>query len=227
MTPGFFGKLPAKGDFIQRGLSPSFTGPWDNWLQSCMEHSRASLGENWLNTYLVSPLWRFCLAPKLLSDNAMVGVVMPSVDSVGRYFPLTIVAEIPATADLLMFAQEQDQWFEKIEQIALYGLSKEFDLDAFNQHLEGAVVSALPVAAKALPAAEHRIGWQSQADSGALAISAASAQLFSQQYLANSQIYSLWWTLGSEKVEPTFMIYQGLPPVQDYQSMISGEWQHG
>ncbi len=26
---GFFGKIPARGDFVQRTLPPSFTTPWD------------------------------------------------------------------------------------------------------------------------------------------------------------------------------------------------------
>ena len=29
---GFFGKLPATGDFVCRGLPDAFRKPWDSWL---------------------------------------------------------------------------------------------------------------------------------------------------------------------------------------------------
>lgn len=224
MVPGFYGKLPAKGDFIQRGVGPGFTGPWDNWLQTSMEHSRAKLQNRWLNTYLVSPLWRFCLAPDLLSQNAMAGIMMPSVDSVGRYFPLTLVAEIPPGQDLLMFTQQQDPWFEALEQLALYGLSNEFNFNQFEQLLENNPVILVSNGVSSLPPGERRMGWQSEGQSGAQVVAGVSCSHLTQQLLTGKQGFSLWWTLGSDAVAPSFLMYQGLPPVEDYASLISGEW---
>ena len=60
---GFFGKVPTHGDFISRRLPRSFLDPWDHWLQGAIATSRQQLGEGWLEVYLVSPLWRFCLSP--------------------------------------------------------------------------------------------------------------------------------------------------------------------
>ena len=62
-TLGFYGKLASRGDFVSRALPQSFIGPWDSWLAAGLLASQNSLGGDWLNVYLVSPLWRFVLAP--------------------------------------------------------------------------------------------------------------------------------------------------------------------
>ncbi|WP_286800080.1 type VI secretion system-associated protein TagF, partial [Pseudomonas sp. UBA4034] len=91
-TLGFYGKLASRGDFVSRALPQSFIGPWDNWLAAGLLASQNSLGAGWLNAYLVSPLWRFVLAPGVCGPDAAAGVVMPSIDRVGRYFPRAVVA---------------------------------------------------------------------------------------------------------------------------------------
>jgi type VI secretion system ImpM family protein len=97
-TTGFFGKLPSHGDFVSRRLSRDFLDVWDGWLQHCMAESKATLGENWLNVFLTSPIWRFAMTPGACGDEAYIGVLTPSVDRVGRYFPLSIVASAPESA---------------------------------------------------------------------------------------------------------------------------------
>uniref|UniRef100_UPI0013C2CB68 type VI secretion system-associated protein TagF n=1 Tax=Pseudomonas viridiflava TaxID=33069 RepID=UPI0013C2CB68 len=52
----------------------------------------------WLDAYLVSPLWRFAVPANLLGSQPVAGVMMPSIDRVGRYFPLTIACLLPADA---------------------------------------------------------------------------------------------------------------------------------
>jgi len=59
-TLGFYGKLASRGDFVSRALPQSFIGPWDSWLAAGLLASQNSLGGDWLNAYLVSPLWRLC-----------------------------------------------------------------------------------------------------------------------------------------------------------------------
>ena len=63
MEVGFFGKLPSHGDFVRRRVADDFVAGWDAWLQSCLAQSRETLGDEWLDTYLTSPVWRFALAP--------------------------------------------------------------------------------------------------------------------------------------------------------------------
>jgi type VI secretion system protein ImpM len=96
---GLFGKLPARGDFVRGGLPGSFVTPWDDWLQRMLAASRERLGDEWLPAWLEAPVWRFALAPGLCGGEAVLGVMLPSVDRVGRYFPLTLAALFAAGAE--------------------------------------------------------------------------------------------------------------------------------
>ncbi|MDE2566303.1 MAG: type VI secretion system-associated protein TagF, partial [Burkholderiales bacterium] len=100
--PGWHGKLPSLGDFASRRLDSSFIEPWDAWLARGLQALREARPEAWLADYLGSPSWRFLLLPGVLPGPAgrqgWAGVLMPSVDRVGRYFPLTLVLPLGAEA---------------------------------------------------------------------------------------------------------------------------------
>jgi type VI secretion system protein ImpM len=131
-APGFHGKLVAKGDFITRRLPRTFLDPWDSWLQDVIGGSRARMGDAWLDAYLTSPIWRFVLSAGLCGDAAAAGVLMPSVDRVGRYFPLTIIAPLPAGADPLVLPVAGTEWFHEAEELVRSALDDAFDFDGFD-----------------------------------------------------------------------------------------------
>ncbi len=89
---GCCGKIPSRGDFIRLGLPRDFLDVWDGWFGAMLAASRATLGAIWGDAWLEAPVWHFALAPGVCGASAAVGVWMPSVDRVGRYFPLTIAA---------------------------------------------------------------------------------------------------------------------------------------
>ncbi|MDZ7856474.1 type VI secretion system-associated protein TagF [Sphaerotilus sp.] len=92
---GWYGKLPAVGDFATRRLTPAMVARCDAWLSSGLAASQRELGDGWLDLYLTAPIWRFAWGPGLAGDEAWLGVLMPSVDRVGRYFPLLLAAPCP------------------------------------------------------------------------------------------------------------------------------------
>lgn len=98
--PGWFGKLPSLGDFASRRLDPAFIEYWDSWLAEGMLALRQQAPIAWLDAYLQAPSRCFLLMPGSLPGAlgrlAWAGVLMPSVDRVGRYFPFTLV--LPLTA---------------------------------------------------------------------------------------------------------------------------------
>jgi type VI secretion system ImpM family protein len=124
-APGWYGKLPALGDFASRRLPARFVTSWDRWLAQGLASSRERLGDAWLDAYLTSPVWRFFLMPGALasadndSEACWSGVVMPSVDSVGRYFPLTIAAPFKAAPVRSDALADLWRWLGEIERIAL------------------------------------------------------------------------------------------------------------
>ena len=121
---GLFGKLPAHGDFIQRNLSAGFINIWDEWLQHFVAGTQEQLGDTWLDIYLTSPLWRFILSHGVIDENIWAGVMIPSVDRVGRYYPFTIVRKLPQNTNPFEFIQMQTAWFKKIETLALDALDE-------------------------------------------------------------------------------------------------------
>lgn len=129
---GFYGKLPCKGDFIRRGLAKDFVQPWDAWLQQGLACSREQLGKDWQDLYLVSPIWHFLLSAGLCGSSSWLGLMMPSVDKVGRYFPLTVAISLPfqisehGLADTAIV-----NWFAQADDLALSALDEPFDFDQF------------------------------------------------------------------------------------------------
>ncbi|MBL4805915.1 MAG: type VI secretion system-associated protein TagF [Rhodobacteraceae bacterium] len=89
---GFYGKIPALGDFMRGGtISRAFVTAWDPFLQAGFLASRAALGDDWAETYQTAPIWRFSLGAGVIDGGPYTGVMMPSQDAVGRVFPLTLV----------------------------------------------------------------------------------------------------------------------------------------
>ncbi|MFC4294342.1 type VI secretion system-associated protein TagF [Novosphingobium tardum] len=84
--PWLFGKLPAHGDFLVRGVSGPLRDQLDDWLAAALARARARFSDDFDARYLAAPAW-------LLIDRGGDGgwrgaALCPSVDAVGRRFPL-------------------------------------------------------------------------------------------------------------------------------------------
>lgn len=90
---GAFGKMPALGDFFRLGAAQEFVTPWDAFLQASLLAARQRLGARFEDCYLSAPIWRFALPPGVAGNQGVLGVLMPSIDRVGRQFPLTLMAQ--------------------------------------------------------------------------------------------------------------------------------------
>ena len=212
-APGFFGKLRSHGDFVGRRLPPAMRDPFDAWLQAALLHSQRDLGAAWLPVWLNSPLWRFVLAPGVCGEQAWSGVMMPSVDRVGRCFPMVLAApgaEAPALAGCMT---QHDAWFARLEDIALSSLDDGFSLDAFD-----AALLALPGVPPARAAAVDGPPVHA-AQVAALAACALPA-------LAGAALdgASAWWGTGSGQVSPSLAICPGLPAPALFSAMLDGAW---
>src|SRR4030095_2773226 len=122
---GFYGKLPSHGDFLRRRVSDAFVGVWDPWLQECLAESRVTLGPRWLDVYLTSPAWRFACAPGVFEREPVMGLMVPSVDRVGRYFHLTLVATLPAHVNVIAAATAA-AFFDGAERLVLETLAADY-----------------------------------------------------------------------------------------------------
>ena len=229
-TLGFYGKIPSNGDFVTRQLPRSFVEPWDQWLQESILSSRQQLGDDWLEKYLVGPIWRFAISAGVCDENPWVGVVMPSVDSVGRYFPLTLAVPVNPNCRLLFIADQEESWFNQLEDIALSALDQNNKLDMFNQDIIGLAVP------------DHFTdGCHSQADDNseqlslnadfwrmgitdAEPLSANLNSLIEPLLLQRFPDLTVWWSHGSEQVEASILICNKLPPAEGFSALLTGDW---
>ncbi|MBK1717783.1 type VI secretion-associated protein [Thiocystis violacea] len=229
MSPGFHGKLPALGDFVTRRLPGEFIQPWDLWLRESLAASQARLGDGWLDIYLTSPLWRFALAPGLAGQGAWAGVLMPSVDRVGRYYPLTLAAPLPPGTDLIALMSDPD-WFERAEVLALSGLEDSCTVETFDARV---IDLGAPPGAARETASPVAAGVTARSNAWRLEVqSLAGLQRASQLLLARALeqmycAYSFWWSSGSERVAPSLLTCQGLPPADGFSALLDGDWTRG
>jgi len=231
VAPGLYGKLPILGDFVYRRLPASFVQPWDAWLQASLCASREQLGSGWLEVYLTSPIWRFVLSPGNCGDKASAGILMPSVDKVGRYFPLTLAAILDEPEALPNLFVTAASWFDTLEHLALATLEDDVELDEFDRKLQEQLL-LLPLPATSKPNVRSRpeggesdIAFQIELEKLELlpdALIELSACLLARYFPA----YSLWSTYGSEHMKPSLLVYRGLPPAASFSDFLTGQWQH-
>ena len=223
---GLYGKLPSHGDFVARDLPPSFINIWDEWLQRGMLCSQEELGDKWLEVYLTSPIWRFSLSPGVIDSNNWAGIMIPSVDRVGRYFPFTLLAQLPVEYNGMDIISSEAGWFRELENLALEGLDGHLDVDEIYAEL-----SSL----KMLNTASYETNLQpGQSSSSHLSIemdfdeqlpSSIYPTLIDYLLRRDGQSYSVWHSLGSEIVQPCMLLSKGLPPARGLTALIDGQWQ--
>lgn len=149
--PGWHGKLPSLGDFASRRLDASFIDPWDGWLAGGLLALRENAPDTWLDDYLGSPSWRFLLMPGVLpgaaAAGAWAGVLMPSVDKVGRYFPLTLVYPLGEGPGSTQQMTGLWHWLGHLDDLARDVLHDDWSADRLEEELARMAlpdISALP-----------------------------------------------------------------------------------
>lgn len=229
---GFYGKLPSHGDFLSRRLPRQFIEPWDQWLQGCIATSSEQLGKRWLDTFLFSPIWQFGLTPGLCGEDAWAGVMMPSVDKVGRYFPLTLAAKVDAKQLKSLF-NPACGWFDALAELALSSLEYEFDLQQFDRDLERLCLhnflsdqsAQLSVNPSISNSAKLAFQFKLHSDEETPQAFVELGETLADRFLAHS---SIWHSSAGEDKSASLLLCDGLPPLSAYVGFLNGDWpQHG
>lgn len=198
---GYFGKVSTLGDFVSRGLPDALVAAWDAWLQQCIHASRQQLGDKWLDRYLTSPVWRFAIAPGILGPEGLGGVMMPSVDRVGRYFPLMIGAT--GAPPLLDWYHKHADWYDAIEDLARASLDPAFRLTQFDQMLD----PRMPVSAPPLS-----VGQVFRLD-----LNESLSKFVVDTVLVG---HSLWWTDAAPEFGRLTLVCKGMPQALGFAEML-------
>lgn len=219
---GLFGKLPQQPDFISRHLSPEFTDAFHHWLQSALTVTREQLGEGWLDAYLTSPVWCFAIDAGICGAEAAMGVMIPSVDEVGRYYPLALV-HVGAHRPWSAYISASD-WYHEAERVLLSALEESTrysDLvDAFESM---PTPSCRPLTYFQCAEGEGRACMVALGESSGAA--AGMPGLTERAYGRLLGRHSLWWTAGSQRVEPCLLITAEMPEPGQVAAMLDGQWQ--
>jgi type VI secretion system protein ImpM len=225
VSPALFGKVRTRRDFIAVATPRPFLTVWEQWLQTVMAASREALRDDWNEAFLTAPIWRFWLGADISGASAL-GALMPSMDGVGRYFPLTYVAVAGDEAALAPpEAEAQSPWFEQVEDFLLSTLETQDHGDllrAFENvappvasgRAENERVARLDDGADQIPveglAFEHSFAVVRAAD----AARAASSSSF-------------WWTAGGEGYPPRAISCLRLPSPAVFTAMLTGRFETG
>ncbi len=220
---GVYGKLPMHGDFVHRNLPATFIKTWDEWLQLYVASSKEQLGDEWLDTYLTSPIWRFVFSSGVIDEQHWAGIMLPSVDQVGRYYPFSIVMPFKPELNPLEFISFHTHWFESIEELALQALEEQFSVDGLIDKVSDINVD--------FTLSYIKTGQHVETDSMQMNMefdeqspTSVYTCFLDSILLKTMSCYSIWTTRGSEKVEPCFLSVKNLPAANQLPAMLDGQW---
>lgn len=119
MSAFLYGKLPAHGDFVSRGLTTQDRDALDAWLTASLAAAREDDSAAAADAYEHAPPWRFAWSDGV---HWSAGALASSVDAVGRRFPI-LLGRAAITADLV------EATAQLIEALLYDALAESWDAD--------------------------------------------------------------------------------------------------
>lgn len=214
-APGFFGKVPAFGDFLSRRVPARLRDDWEAWLASLVVSARAALGSDWPRDWLTAPLWHFVLGKEIAPPEGAAGVLIASADRVGRVFPFTVIGTAAPSAGY--DAAALTDWGSRAESLALDALEDDFDTEALDEALRA--LGPPP----AVTGAKRSTGHWRLLFEGDDPVPAEDQQADAMLQPPGAD-QSSWWCRGSDRVVPMHLRCTGLPDAATAAAMISGDF---
>ena len=231
-APGWYGKIASLGDFAQRRLPHDVIQRIDAWLSCAMAASRQHLGPQWPDAYLIAPVLRFAWAPGVEGPQWWFGVLMPSCDNVGRYYPLIVAqprARPPQDAAAL---DHLEAWFDHIAQAAASTLDEQTSLAGFEQALRNAPPwpppQPPPVTFKDAPVARVRrqvAGGEEHRFDARAALAQWLHALAAEELQARFGGCSIWWRRVQGEPDAVVTVLQGLPDPSAFATLLTARSQ--
>lgn len=224
MQVGFFGKLPAYGDFVQRNVSPGIIDYLDNWILQAMDSTKSVLAEQWRERFFNSPIWRFHFQSGIISEDTFSGIMMPSVDAAGRCYPFLVICRFEAQSDIFSISSMIDDCHAKCEEFLLKLLVESNpNLDGVNTTLSTFYTSIEKAHIPVMPSKEdltHNELFRCEN------IQTNKHSNINQHFLAYlvenyCSPVSVWNRAASENVSAQYRFYKGMPSIQAYTSLLT------
>jgi len=217
---GYFGKLPTFGDFVHQLLPQDFANGWHEWLQHCMADARESFGDDFLTWYLNCPAWKFLMTENVCGEQAVVGLTIPSVDRVGRYFNFTLATVLPPGTNPCTYVMRNRQGLKALEILALDILEQDYPKDEI-------VVSLRELSLEFSMVSSSLNEFESQGShirikqNQPLPFSGQASVLLS--HLVNQQLgpFSMWWSGEEGQTQSKLLSCSGMPTGGMYLELLT------
>jgi len=224
-APGWFGKLSMLGDFAHRRLPSDFVAACDDWLSAGMAASRQQMDDSrWLEAYLTGPLWRFAWAPGVAGEAWWFGLMMPSVDKVGRYFPLLVARSAEQPPQSLAGFAALEAWFDAVGAAVLATLQPGATLEAFDAALGRLPAWVPPASPPPRPKMALLSGRERCTLEGPASLSQWLTACGSLEALQRCAGHSLWWPDHAHSADNSLSIAPGLPDPEHFSLLLQGVW---
>jgi type VI secretion system protein ImpM len=184
--PGWYGKLAVLGDFAHRRLPAAVVQRVDDWLVDGMAASRSALGDAWLDAYLSAPVLRFAWTRGVVDGRWWFGVLMPSCDNVGRYYPLLVASTNVQPPQGAAAIDRLHRALDAMDRAATATLDEGATLEAFEAALRHADIEPVTAMSAAEP--------QASRTSDVMALVADAAR-------TPGLVAALWWHTSIESGE--------------------------
>ncbi|MBM3546281.1 MAG: type VI secretion system-associated protein TagF [Alphaproteobacteria bacterium] len=113
-TIGFFGKLPATGDFVVRGFERPVVSALTVWTDQLVSHLRRGAGEDWAAVFdRLQPI-AWVAGEGVCGPGVFAGLMRPSMDRVGRRYPLIVGVALRPGRRVVPIAAAAQGWFDYV-----------------------------------------------------------------------------------------------------------------
>jgi type VI secretion system protein ImpM len=217
---GYFGKIPTLGDFVHQVLPQDFANGFHEWLQRSMASARDSLGDQFLTCYLNCPAWKFLLAAGVCGAQPIVGLTIPSVDRVGRYFNFTLATVLPMDSDPIAYALSNRPGLRALESLALDILEQDFTRDQIEQAVRG-ITQQFTAAPDVRRGVRSEEGYVTVSLDQPRPLADQASTLLSHLVTLQLGAFSAWW-YGLEGLSTSnLVVCSGMPSAKAYLELLT------
>ncbi len=208
-TIGFFGKLPGAGDFVVRSFERPLVASLTAWADTLVQHLRRGAGEEWAPVFDRLQPVAWVAAEGVCGPTAFAGLMRPSMDRVGRRYPLVVGVALPPGSRVVQAAAAAQGWFDYMDGLVEDTWSSSLGVEA----LSAALAEAPPfpdaggdpgAVAEPIAAGGWHIRWSGRPRRPDLA-----SHIMDAAAAANMGRYSLFWA-GPLKEGVDVLIVPGL-----------------
>ncbi|WP_429618188.1 type VI secretion system-associated protein TagF [Serratia sp. 2723] len=172
---GWYGKIPAEGDFLRRRLPNEVINHWAHWFHGGLLNLQQELPENRQHPFGLAPVWNFVIPAPLGNQYVQMGCLLPAHDRVGRYYPVCAMRLWHLNDWHKQQLNIAAHWYHQLGDTLLRGVRNGFSAEQIDHALLALPALPIPVAVAESdilsiiglphqPASENGLAWQQVAD---------------------------------------------------------------